>query len=116
MTQGQIFMLVMSGSMLFVGFMMYLVFRSRANGIECWQLISSKNAHGDERADIDKVGKVVALFLVVGVDVRFVAASETLDGSLLWLLGGSLVYLGGIAGFSALIRARFGAPVQSPKS
>lgn len=118
MTSGIIYLLTMTGSLLFVGFMIYAVFRSAKNGVECWQLISSKNAHGDERADIDKIGKVVALFLVVGVVIRYVSASDgqLTGGEMLTLLAGALVYLGGIASFSALVRARFGSPpTQEPK-
>ncbi len=106
MTTGLIYMLTMTGSLIFLVFMIYAVFRSQKNRIECWQLISSKNAAGEERADIDKVGKVVALFLVVGVVIRYVTGAETLSNNMLALLFGALVYLGGIAGFSALIRAR----------
>ncbi len=116
MTPGQIYVLAMTAGVLFIGFMIYLVFRAQANKIECWQLISSKNIHGEERADIDKIGKLVALLLVVGVVIRYVSTSE-LTPLLLWLLGGALTYLGGIAGFSTFVRARFGGvPMQSQPS
>lgn len=110
MTSGHIYLITMTASLIFVGFMIYAVFQSAKNKVECWQLISSRNAHGDERADIDKVGKVVALFLVVGVVIRYVSASEVLTNTELILLAGALTYLGGIASFSALVRARFGNP------
>lgn len=105
MTSNQIFVVFMIAVVLFIATMIYLVFRSQKNSVECWQLIASRNRDGQERADIDKVGKVVALFVLTGVTIYYVAVSDHLDGNILLLLGMFLTYAGGIAAYAARLRS-----------
>lgn len=98
--------------------LMYYVFRAKDNPIFCWQLIASKNAQGEERADIDKLGKVLALFVMILAVIYFVATNK-LDMLMLALLTLFLTYAGGIASFSAYMRSRQGmvtppAPLPPP--
>lgn len=88
--------------------MLYGIFKTKDNPIYCWQLIASKNAAGEERADIDKVGKLVALIVITLLTVYVVATSvvQWTPLYLLYLIGLFVLYAGGIAGFSAWLRSK----------
>lgn len=116
MTPNQVFVVFMIAVLLFIAMMIYLVFRSQKNRVECWQLIASRNRDGQERADIDKVGKVVALFVLTGVTIYYVAVSNGLDGNILLLLGMFLTYAGGIAAYAARLRAGSPPPEKGQPS
>lgn len=86
--------------------LMYFVFRAKDNPIFCWQLIASRNTAGEERADLDKVGKAVALFVSTLIVLYCVMTNKGLDMTLIGLITLWLTYAGGIATFSAYMRMR----------
>lgn len=114
MTPGQWFILAICAFFVLVVTLMYFVFKAHDNPIYCWQLIASKNAQGEERADIDKLGKVVALFVFTAIVIYCVVTSKELTMILLALLTLYLTYAGGVAGFSAYMRSRQDIPKITP--
>lgn len=94
--------------------LMYFVFRSKDNPIFCWQLIASKNKEGQERADIDKVGKCVALFVGTLIVIYCVAVNK-LDAILITLFTLWLTYAGGVSMFSAYMRMRQDTKPDQPQ-
>lgn len=105
MTSQQWFVLAVCLLFTLIGVLMYMVFKAKDNPIYCWQLIASKNQHGEERTDIDKLGKVVALFVFTAIVIYCVATND-LTAILLALLTLYLSYAGGVASFSAYMRSR----------
>jgi hypothetical protein len=95
---------ITTGLMLMV-LLMTAIFRSQANTLSAWQFISSRNHEGRDVADIDKLGKVVVLFVFTGI-VIMQAHKGTLNDTTLLLY---ISYAGGIAGWSAYLRTKTGA-------
>lgn len=112
MNSNMIYLSVTTSAIVFVCFMVYLVFRSQKNGIECWQLISSKNAEGQERADLNKIGQLVALIVFTGIVIYYVFISP-LGMDILALITLYVSYAGWISGFPAYLRAKQTAPAAA---
>lgn len=112
---GQWYVAAMMGFLFMVMLLLYAVFRAKDNPIYCWQLIASKNAHGEDWADIDKLGKLVALIVITAIAI-FVIATAKVDWTplyLLYLVALFLLYAGGISGFSAWLRSKQ-PPIPGP--
>jgi hypothetical protein len=105
MSGNQVFLIAITLSILTVCAIIFAVFRSARNGVECWQLISTRNKDGQERADIDKIGKVVALLVSTGVVIYYVYVTP-LGADVLMLIGTFLAYAGGVSMFAAHKRAQ----------
>lgn len=113
MSGNWIFLTFVSAAIVFVCFMVYLVFRSQKNGIECWQLIATKNKDNEERADLNKIGQLVALIVFTGIVIYYVSISP-LGMEIMALITLYVGYAGWISGFPAYLRSKQGAPAPQP--
>jgi hypothetical protein len=95
--------------LLLVGLLLYKVFRDPENNLSCWQFISTRGADDQEHADIDKLGKVVALIITTAIVVYY-AYKTPLEGNggaiFLAMLGVYLAFAGGMASYSAFLRSK----------
>lgn len=88
----------------------YHVLRDKENTLSCWQFISSKGIDGIERADIDKLGKLIALLVLTGIIILQAYKNSLNEGMVLIWLG----YAGGSAGWAAYLRTRGGIKPRPP--
>lgn len=88
-----------------MGVLLYRIFSSDDNELSCWQFIATYNhTTGKHNADLDKLGKVIALF-VSSWAVLKVSYDQKLDAT---LLGVYLGFAGAIAGWAAYLRTKEG--------
>ena len=113
MTGNHIFILSVLLAVALIVLMIIAVFRAQDNEVECWQLIASRNRDGRERADIDKIGKVVAL-IIVTLCVTYYTYQTPLGGDVLALIAIYLTYAGGVSMYSVHQRSRRGD--ESPRN
>ena len=86
-----------------MGVLLWKIFTSEDNNLSCWQFIATRsNMDGKHYADLDKLGKVVALF-VGSWAVLKVAYDQRLDAT---LLGVYLGFSGAISGWAAYLRTK----------
>lgn len=90
-----------------LAFIVIAVWRTMSgeNPLEWWHFISSKGADGKDYADIDKLGKVVALFISSWV-MMVMTFNSKMDAMMMMTY---LAYAGAVGGWSAYLRARTGA-------
>lgn len=82
------------------------------NPLEWWHFIASKGLDGQHYADPDKLGKMAGICVSSWLMV-ILAKDGKMDAT---ILGVYLAYVGGVAGYSAYLRARGGLPpVEPPK-
>lgn len=87
------------------------------NPLEWWHFVSTRGEDGKSYADLDKLGKLVAL-IVSSVAVLWMAYQAKIDAT---LLGVYLTFAGAIAGWAAYLRSKRtngngnGHGVQPPK-
>lgn len=95
--------------LLLIGLLLYKVFKDPENNLSCWQFISTRGSDDKEYADIDKLGKVVALVITTGI-VIYYAYKTPLEGNggaiFLAMLTLYLGFAGGVAGYSAFLRSK----------
>lgn len=72
------------------------------NPLEWWHFISTRGEDGKVYADLDKLGKLVAL-IVSSVAVLWMAYQAKIDAT---LLGVYLAFAGAIAGWAAYLRSK----------
>lgn len=75
------------------------------NGLEWWQFISTRAENGKNYADIDKLGKVVGIFVSSWYIIKLGAEGKSDAAVLAVYLG----FVGGVAGYSAYLRSQRGA-------
>ncbi len=85
-----------------LGVLLWKVFTSEDNDLSCWQFIATRAKDGKHYADLDKLGKVVALFISSWVVLK-VAYDQKMDA---YLLGVYLAFAGAIAGWAAYLRTK----------
>jgi hypothetical protein len=81
---------------------LHKVMKEKENGLEWWQFISTRASNGKNYADIDKLGKVVGIFVSSWYIIKMGMDSKP-DAS---VLGVYLAFVGGIAGYSAYLRSQ----------
>lgn len=74
------------------------------NPLEWWHFISTRGEDHRNYADLDKLGKFIGI-IISSLIVILLAYNGTLDGV---VFGAYLAFVGGVAGYSAYLRARFG--------
>lgn len=107
------FIITISSILCLMGLLMFYIFRDKNNDLSCWQFIASKGVDGKERADADKLAKIVALFVLTGI-VIMQAYKESLGEGLLLIY---LSYCGGNAAWAAYLRSKMaikGTPEKLP--
>lgn len=102
MAANNAFIITITAIFIIMGLLAFQIFRDPHNNLSCWQFISSRGIDGRERADIDKLSKVVALFVLTGIVIMMAYKNVLSEGILLIYLG----YCGGTAGWSAYLRSR----------
>lgn len=80
------------------------------NPLEWWHFISSKGVDGVHYADPDKLGKMAGIVVSSWLMV-IVAKDGKMDATIFAVY---LAYVGGVAGYSAYLRARGGLPPVDP--
>lgn len=105
-----------SGIVLFLllglaGLLLYLRLHkimNEENGLDWWQFISTRGENGQNYADIDKLGKVVGIFVSSWYIIKLGADSKA-DASVLAVY---LAFVGGVAGYSAYLRSQRGVVTE----
>ncbi len=92
-----------------MGILLWKIFTDPDNNLSCWQFIATKAKDGKHYADLDKLGKVVALFVSSWVVLK-VAYDQKIDA---YLLGVYLTFAGAIAGWAAYLRTKEGNKIGS---
>ncbi len=92
-----------------MGVLLWKIFTDPENNLSCWQFIATKAKDGKHYADLDKLGKVVALFVSSWVVLK-VAYDQKIDA---YLLGVYLTFAGAIAGWAAYLRTKEGNKIGS---
>lgn len=107
-TPAQWYILAMCVFAVLILALLVAVFRSSSNKVQCYQLISSMNQKGEERADIDKLAKVVALLLMAGLVPYIVVVNkvEWTPVMILGLLTLFLAYAGSMSSIAAYLRSK----------
>ena len=78
------------------------------DNIEWADYITTRGRDGVQRGDINKIGQWAGIVLCV-MTILMYADNEKVDpAGLSWLLGVALLYLGGVAGYAANLRAKQG--------
>lgn len=86
-----------------MGILLYKVFTSDDNTLSCWQFIATRSLKdGKHYADLDKLGKVVALFVSSWAILKL-SYDQKLDA---YLLGVYLGFAGAISGWAAYLRTK----------
>lgn len=83
---------------------LHIVIYNRGNPLRYWHFIASKGSDGEQYADLDKLGKLTAI-IVSSVVVLWMAHDGKFDSTTLFVY---LSFCGGIAGWSAYLRAKNG--------
>ena len=99
--------------------LMIAAFRAKDNPLKCYQLIASLNAAGQERTDLDKVGKLVALVLMSAL-VPFVVVESKAEvvwtpTTIIAMLGLFLAYAGSMSSIAAYYRSKQGIKPEGSK-
>lgn len=84
------------------------VINSADNELEWAHLFSSRSADGRQYADWNKIGQGCGIVLSMWIPAIY-TNSEKADGTgVAFVLGASLLYLGGVSSYAATLRARRG--------
>lgn len=104
LVKSDVFGIVILSVVILCSLLLWAIFSAKTNDIYCWQLISTRGRDGQHYADIDKLGKTVALIVLTCVIIYWTWVDK-LD-----LLGLTLYlgYAGGVAAYSSTLRARGG--------
>ena len=87
---------------------LYRIVRDEGNIIEWADFISTRGNDGKQHGDINKVGQWAGIVIAV-MSVLMYSDNQAVDATgLAALLGVALLYLGGVAGYAANLRARQG--------
>ena len=89
--------------------LVHKVMRDEGNNLEWWHFISTRAQNGQNYADIDKLGKVVGIFVSSWYIVKLGADGRP-DAA---VLGVYLAFVGGVAGYSAYLRSQRGTVTES---
>ena len=88
---------------------LFRIINDTGNLIEWADYISTRGTDGKQHGDINKVGQWAGI-LIAMMSVMMYADNETVDATgLAALLGVALLYLGGVAGYAAKLRANQGS-------
>jgi len=109
MDDRRIFLLIVMFAIIVIIGMIITVFRAAQNNVECWQLISTRSRMGEERADPDKIMKLIAMVVFTGVTIYYVYSSP-LGGDVLLLITAYVGFATGVPAFNASLRSRQDAP------
>lgn len=82
------------------------------NNLDWWQFISTRAENGQNYADIDKLGKVVGIF-VGSWTVIYVCMNNKVDLAVVAFYSAYLAFVGGVAGYSAYLRSKRGVVTES---
>ena len=84
------------------------IIRRTDNSLDWSDLVSSLGRDGKPHASIDKIGKCIGVLLAFYIPVLYAHSDkfEPTGGAL--LLGASLLYLGGVAAYSANLKSKRG--------
>jgi hypothetical protein len=94
----------------FFSFVLSRIVNAVENPLQWWHFISTRAADGNQYADIDKLGKIVGI-VVSSFIVLLMTHHDKMDAV---VLGVYLAFVGGIAGYSAYLRAKSGVPPEDP--
>lgn len=78
------------------------------NDLEWWHLVSTKAGDGTQYADWNKIGKGGGVVLCMWLPAVYAYSDKMEAVGLAALLGVVLLYLGGVEGYAATLRARRG--------
>jgi len=93
---------------LMLSFAVYRVMNSEDNDLEWAELISTKGQDGKLHPDWNKIGQGGGVFICIWLPGVYVYSDKVEAGGLATLMGVALMYLGGVSGYAATLRARQG--------
>jgi hypothetical protein len=100
-------LLLLTGTLLIM--LLHRIMKSEDNNLDWWQFISTRSTDGKNYADIDKLGKVIGIFVSSWYILKLGADGKP-DASVLAVYLG---FVGGVAGYSAYLRSQRGMVSES---
>jgi len=79
------------------------------NDLEWWHLVSTRAADGGQYADWNKIGQGLGVVLCVWLPAVYVYSPKMEAVGLAAVMGVALLYLGGVSGYAANLRAKRGS-------
>jgi hypothetical protein len=79
------------------------------NDLEWWHLVSTRAADGSQYADWNKIGQGLGVVLCVWLPAVYVYSPKMEAVGLAAVMGVALLYLGGVSGYAANLRAKRGS-------
>lgn len=90
--------------------------RSQENPLQAWEFFATRGSDNLPHPDWDKVGKGIGVAMCIWLPAIY-AYSDKMDAAgIALVMGVALGYLGGVASYSATLRARQGSVITETKT